>query len=238
MCGEKGAQQWVKTFMDQCRAGKLAELRFHCEGGHLKVTMCADLGPVLHKKVNLSGCGVVESGSPSRARRRERRAAERAAAENAAAEKVAAEKAAAEKVAAERNAAKKATAEKYAAEKAAAEKCAAEKAAADKCAKEKASAEKCAAMKAAGQKCAAEKAAADKCANEKAAAQKGAARKASEEKATTSVYGKEEQVNLEQAGEALQGLALKATHVKCIVCAVLGRETTKLEGTTCRSCYC
>ena len=86
MFGENGAQQWVKTFIDQCRTGKLAELHFHCERGHLKVTMCADLGPVLHKNVNMSGCGEVDSGSPSRVRRRVRRAAERAAAVNTAAE--------------------------------------------------------------------------------------------------------------------------------------------------------
>ena len=126
MFGENGAQQWVKTYIDQCRTGKLAELHFYCEGGHLKVTMSADLGPVLHKNVNLSGCRGGESGSPSRVRRRERRAAERAAAEHAAAVKVADEKAAAEEVAAVGNAAEKAAAEKCASEKAAAEKCATE----------------------------------------------------------------------------------------------------------------
>ena len=149
---ENGAQQWVKTYIDQCRTGKLAELHFYCEGGHLKVTMSADLGPVLHKNVNLSGCRGGESGSPSRVRRRERRAAERAAAEHAAAVKVADEKAAAEEVAAVGNAA----------EKAAAEKCAAEKAAAEKCATEKAAAENCAAKNAAAEKGAAENDAAEK----------------------------------------------------------------------------
>ena len=59
------------------------------------MSMCADLGPVLLKNVNLADCGGVQSCSPSRLRR-EKRAAERAAAENAAAEKVAAEKAATE----------------------------------------------------------------------------------------------------------------------------------------------
>ena len=134
------------------------------------MTMCADLGPILHKNVNWSGCRGGESVSPSRVRRRERRVAERAAAENAAAEKATAE-CAAVKAAAEKCAAEKAAAKKCAAEKAAAEKCAAAKAAAEKCAAEKAAAKKCAAEKASTEKCAAEKAAAEKYAFEKAAAE-------------------------------------------------------------------
>ena len=211
MFGENDAHQWVKTFIDQCRTGKLAELSFCFEKGHLKVTMSADLGPVVHNNVHLSGCTGVQSGSPCRVRRRERRAAERAAAENAAAVKVAAERNAAEKVAAEQCIAKKAGAEKHAAEKAAAEmhaaekaaekcatkkaaaeKCAAERAAAEKCAIKKAAAEKCAAEEAATVKCAAKQAAAEKCAMEKAAAEKCAAKTAdAAEEATTSVSGKD-----------------------------------------------
>ena len=194
MFGENDAHQWVKTFIDQCRTGKLAELRFCCEKGHLKVTMSADLGPVVHNDVHLSGWTGVQSGSPSRLRRRERRAAERAAAGYAAAEKVAAaEKAAtsrvnAEKAAAEKCAIEKAAAEKYAAEKAAAERGAAKKAAAENNTAEKAGAEKCAAeLKGAAEKAAAEKyaaevaAAAEKWATGKAAAEKYAAKKASVE---------------------------------------------------------
>ena len=182
MFGENDAHQWVKTFIDQCRTGKLAELHFSCERGHLKVTMCADLGPVGHNNVNLSDCRGVQSGSPSRVRRRERRAAERAAAEISAAVKVATE----------RNAAEKAAAEKCAAEKAATEKCDAEKAAAEKSAVEKAAAEKRAAEKAAAEKSAAEKAAAEKHAAEKAAAEKSAAEKAAAEKCATEKVAAEE----------------------------------------------
>ena len=93
--------------------------------------MFADLGPLMAETMPRGSNGGYVS--PSRARRRERRAAEKAAAEKCAAEKAAAEKCAAEKAAVEMCAAEKAAAEKCAAEKAAAEKCATEKAA-EKCA--------------------------------------------------------------------------------------------------------
>ena len=98
------------------------------------------MGPVQHKDVNFSRCGVAERGCPSRVRRREKRAAERAAAKNSAAVKFTAEGNAAEKAAAENAAAEKCAAEKCAAEKAAAEKCATAKAAVEKAAAEEAAA--------------------------------------------------------------------------------------------------
>ena len=82
--------------------------------------MFADLGPLMAETMPRGSNGGYVS--PSRARRRERRAAEKAAAEKCAAEKAAAEKCAAEKAAAEMCAAEKAAAEKCATEKAA-EKC-------------------------------------------------------------------------------------------------------------------
>ena len=200
MFGENCAQQWVKTFIDHCESGKLAELRFYCEEGHLKVTMCADLGPVIQKNVKLFGCRGVPSGSPSRLRRRERRAAEQAAAEIAAAEKVAAaEKAVIARVAVEMAVAEKVAAGKYTAEKAATEKCTAEKADAEKRAAEKAAAEKCAVEKAAAEKCAAEKDAAEKCAAEKAAAVKYVAEKAAAEKCAAEKAAVEREASEEEA---------------------------------------
>ena len=188
MCGENGAQQWVRTFIDQCRTGKRAELQFYCERGHLKVTMSADLGLVQHKNVNLSSCGVVESGSPSRMRRRKRRAAERAAAENAAAVEVAAKRNAAEKVAAEKCTAEKAAAEMRVAEKAAAEQRVAEKAAAEKRVAEEAAAEMLTAKAAAAEEAAAKAAAKEGNAN--AAAEEAAAKVAAESAATTAAAEK------------------------------------------------
>ena len=121
MSWEEAAHQWLQTFAQQCKTGTHAELRLICEGGHLKVTVCADLGQLTAKTGHFSGCWgepKEPKDGPSRVRRRERRAAMRAAAENAAAENAAAEKVAAEKVAAEKAAAEKAAAEKAAAEKA------------------------------------------------------------------------------------------------------------------------
>ena len=157
MSWEEAAHHWLQTFAQQCKTGTHAELRLICEGGHLKVTVCADLGQLTAKTGHFSGCWGEPKDGPSRVRRRERRAAMRAAAENAAAEKVAAEKVAAEKAAAEKAAAEKVAAEKVAAEKVASEKVAAEKAAAEKAAAEKAAAEKAAAEKAAAEKAAAER---------------------------------------------------------------------------------
>ena len=116
MSGEEAAHHWVQTFFNQCKTGAHAELRLFCEGGHLKVTMCADLGRLLANTGTFSDCGGVPRPSPSRVRRRERRAAERAVAEEEAAAKAAAEKADAEKAAAEQAAAEKAAAEKNKAE--------------------------------------------------------------------------------------------------------------------------
>ena len=179
---EEAAHHWVQTFVNQCKTGTHAELRLFCEGGHLKVTMCADLGQLVANTGTSSNCWGVPRPSPSRVRRRERRAAERAVAEEEAAAKAAAEKVDAEK----------ADDEKAAAEKAAAEQAAAEKAAAEKAAAEKAAAEKAAAEKAAAEKAAAEKAAAEKAAAEKATAER-AAEKAAAEKASTSCCGSEQQ---------------------------------------------
>ena len=139
MSGEEAAHRWVQTFINQCTTGTHAELRLLCEGGHLKVTMCADLGRITAK----TDCWGVPKGGPSRMRRRERRAAERAAvaatvkvdAEKDAAEKVGPKKAVAENaipenvVASEEVVAKKETAEEVDAEQSAAK---AEKATAEK----------------------------------------------------------------------------------------------------------
>ena len=46
MAGVEGALQCFWTFVDQCKTGTRAELWLSCEGGHVKVNMCADLGPL------------------------------------------------------------------------------------------------------------------------------------------------------------------------------------------------
>ena len=107
-----GAHQLLHAFLDQCGIGSNAELRLFCEGGRLKASMFADLGPLMAETMPRGSNGGYVS--PSRARRRERRAAEKAAAEKCAAEKTAAEMCAAEKAAAEKCATEKA-AEKCAA---------------------------------------------------------------------------------------------------------------------------
>ena len=129
------------------------------------MSMSADLGPwsapVFEPWPKVWDNGSLHKASPSRLKRRLRRASEReriVAAEKDAAKKAAAEKGAAEKVAAEKVAAEKVAAEKVAAEKVAAEKVAAEKVAAEKDAAEKAAAKKDAAEKATAKKDAAEKA--------------------------------------------------------------------------------
>ena len=81
---EESAHHWVQTFVNQCKTGTHAELRLFCEGGHLKVTTCADLGRLTAKTGNLSDFWGASEGNPSRARRRERRAAEKTVAEKAA----------------------------------------------------------------------------------------------------------------------------------------------------------
>ena len=119
MAAVKGAHIWVQTFLDQCKTGMKAELQLVCGNGHLKVNLSAELGP-LGVLPDIPECsGGLQTGSPSRWRRRERRASERAAAERtAAAEKATAEKAAPQKAAVKKVEVHHATA----AEKAAAEK--------------------------------------------------------------------------------------------------------------------
>ena len=164
MAGVEGALKCLQAFVvDQWKTGGAAELRLFCESGCLKASVSADFGPsCLSWRANSAFMGGNTSGSPSRQRRRERRAAARAAAEKAATEKVVKEKVADEKTAAEEVAA-----EKCAALKAVTENCDAKKAA-EKCAALKAETEKCDAMKAV-EKCDSKKAA-EKCAAEKAAA--------------------------------------------------------------------
>ena len=183
MAGVEGALKCLQAFVvDQWKTGGAAELRLFCESGCLKASVSADFGPsCLSWRANSAFMGGNTSGSPSRQRRRERRAAARAAAEKAATEKVVKEKVADEKTAAEEVAAEKCAALKAVTEncdaKKAAEKCAALKAVTENCDAKKA-AEKCAALKAETEKCDAMKAfekcdakkAAEKCAAEKAAA--------------------------------------------------------------------
>ena len=74
-----GAHQLVQTFLDQCKTGNFAELRLTCEGGRLKANMFADLGPLRPEVKPKTGDSGSYGGrvSPSRARRREKRASER-----------------------------------------------------------------------------------------------------------------------------------------------------------------
>ena len=178
----------------------------------VKTGNLSDLGPVVHSNVDMFGCRGVPSGSPSRLRRRERRAAEQAAVKSAAAGKVATEKAVTERVAAEKAAAERVAAEMYASEKAAAEKCAVEKAAAEKYTAEKAAAEKCAAEKAAAEKCVAEKPAAEKCAAEKCAAEKVAAEKCAAKKGSA-VSSYAEKAAAERAAEAAETTSVSGKDV-------------------------
>ena len=92
------AQKLYETLLDQWKSGKTADLKLHCEHGRLKVTLNADLGPWVQPDCPWSpvfGHGGLHKVSPGRLRRRERRAAERAAAEKAAANCAASLKAAA-----------------------------------------------------------------------------------------------------------------------------------------------
>ena len=178
------AQKLFMTFVDQWSTGCNARIQFHCESGRLKVELQADLGYWKAQGRNLN------KASPCRARRRERRAAERdfAAAEEVAAAKAAAEEAAAAKATVELVAAKapaqKATAKAAAmevnaktADEELAAKAAAEKAAANAAAEE-------AAVKTAAEEVSAKAAAEEVTA--KAAAEKAAAKAAAEEVAPKS----------------------------------------------------
>ena len=80
------ALHWVKTFVDQCRTGRSAELRLNCVGGQLRVNVSADLGSLRATTGAPQGCWDLglQKVRPSQWRRRNRRAAERAAAEEAA----------------------------------------------------------------------------------------------------------------------------------------------------------
>ena len=78
-CTMTGAHQLLQTFLDQCKTGNFAELRLTCEGGRLKANMFADLGPLRPEVKPKTGDSGSYGGrvSPSRARRREKRASER-----------------------------------------------------------------------------------------------------------------------------------------------------------------
>ena len=193
--------KWLHAVMvDQWKSGMSAELRLSCENGQLRVSLSADFGTAVSAVPSWSAV-IADSpgdasgrGSPSRLRRRMRRAVQRATTVKTDPKQSVAEKAATEEVIAEKEAAEKADAEKAAAEKADAEKEAAEKADAEREAAEKAVAEKEAAEKAVAEKEAAEKADAEKAAAKKAAAEKevvvkGAAEQAAAEKASTSLCG-------------------------------------------------
>ena len=171
-----------------------ADVRFSCERGHLKVNLCADLGP-WRPAVDEMGPKVWDYGglhkpSPSRLRRRERRAAERERSTAAAevitdAKKAAAEKAKAEKVATEKAEAEKVAAEMKNAEKAAAEKAEAENAADEEEETQKVAAEKAEAENAADEKVLAKTVAAVKTETKKAVAENVATMKAAAEIKTT-----------------------------------------------------
>ena len=191
MSWEEAAHNWVQTFVNQCKTGTKAELRLYCEGEHLKVTVCADLGRFTAKTRNFSDCWGVPKWSPSRVRRRERRIAERAslgAAVKVAAGEVTAEKADAEKATPEEVVAEKVATEEVVAEKVV-EKAIAEEVIADNAAAE---AEQGSAEKEAAGKDAAENKYAEKEAFEKEAAEKEAAVKEDAE-ASTSLCGRKQQ---------------------------------------------
>ena len=173
--------KWLHAVVvDQWKSGMSAELRLSCENGQLRVSLSADFGTAVSAVPSWSAV-IADSpgdasgrGSPSRLRRRMRRAAQRATTVKTDPKQSVAEKAATEEVIAEKEAAEKADAEKAAAEKADAEKLAAEKADAEREAAEKA---------------VAEKEAAEKAVAEKEVVVKGAAEQAAAEKASTSLCG-------------------------------------------------
>ena len=200
MSWEEAAHNWVQTFVNQCKTGTQAELRLFCEGEHLKVTVCADLGRLTAQTGNFSDCWGVPKCGPSRLRRREKRAAERvakkAAAENADAKKVTADEVVADKVASEEVVAVKV--HEYAAadaEKASALKEAAEKETAQKDAVEKEAADKEAVAKEVPEKDAAEKNAAEQEVAKNEAAENEAEKKEAAE-ASTSCYGSKKQAKM------------------------------------------
>ena len=178
MADVKGALKCLQAFVvNQWKSGSAAELRLFCESGRLKATVSADFGPSCPSGMASDAfTGGSASGSPSRERRRQRRAAARAVAGNT----VAVKEAAAEKV----DATRKSAAEKYAAVKTT-EKVVAKKAAAEEAATETTVARNSAAVNAAAEKAAAEKAtAAGEAApkSDEAAAKKAATEKVASEK--------------------------------------------------------
>ena len=90
-----GAEQFFRTFVDQWKSGTNAELKFFCERGYLRVSLNAEIGPWKAPAKEMCPNAWVRGlhkASPSRLRRRERRAAEReqvAAAEEVVCEKTA-----------------------------------------------------------------------------------------------------------------------------------------------------
>ena len=167
------------------------------------------------------------SGSPSRKRRRERRAAARAAVEEVSTEKVTGAETDVEEVVAEKVAAEGAPAEKCEALKADTEKCAFEKTAAEISVAKKGAAEKCAALNADDEKCDAMKAA-EKCAVEKAAAKKCAAIKA----ATGNFAAKASIEETEKSAAESAVTPVNAPDVASTSC--LGKQPT--PGETCWTC--
>ena len=223
MSEEEAAHHWVKTFVNQCKTGTDAELRLFCEGGHLKVTICADLGQLTAGTGKYSDCWGAPRGGPSRVRRRERRAAERAAV--AALGKVAAEEVAAEKAAPEKVDAEKATAGKLAPEEVVFVKVAAEKevAKAEEVIVKKATTEKVVAEQVAAEKATAEKVAAK---GKKSTAEKEAAKNDAAE-ASTSCCGSELPAPLSWNCDVME-LSLPAP--------LVFTPAKKLETTSCLNC--
>ena len=212
MADVEGALKCLQAFVvDQWKSGGAAELRLFCESGRLKANVSADFGPNCPSWIASSTfMGGNACGSPSRQRRRQRRAAARAVAGNAVAErdaaavkvevkKSAAEKYAAEKVFAERLVAEEAASETTAAVKAASEKSAAVSVATGKAAAENATAvvKMAAAEEVApksvyvGDKAAAMKAATEKVASEKEDIEEKATVMKSDSVASTSCIGKQ-----------------------------------------------
>ena len=215
MAGVEGALKCLQAFVvDQWKTGGAAELRLFCESGRLKASVSADFGPsCLSWRANSAFMGGNASGSPSRQRRRERRAAARAAAEKTGTEKVAKEKVADEKTAAE--------------EVAAAEKCAALKTAAEKCAALKAEFDKCDAKKA--EEAAAEKIAAEKCAVPKAVTENREAKKDFEKCSALKV-----ETEMCDAKKAAEKCDAKKAAEKCATeCSLTSVSTAAVASTSC-----
>ena len=168
----EGALKCLQAFVvDQWKTGGAAELRLFCESGRLKASVSADFGP-FSPSWRANSVFMGRSGTTSRQRRRESRAAARAAAMKAGAEKetTAEDEVTAVKVVPVKSAALKDDAEKCSAKESAAEKCDARKAAAEKCNAMKVASEKFEVKKAVAEKYDANKAV-EKCAAEKAVAE-------------------------------------------------------------------